>query len=128
MNKIKIFKIEYFWPEGEHEETLIGKDVDVEEFEMDLLKAKKFAESLMGKKVEGNYLGKGYSVECLPEFYEQILWYLTEKLGYVHCDYDEKVVYDVDDSSEGIEIRKYKTKTEVSKILPKKEEIVTGMH
>lgn len=128
MNKIKIFKIEYFWPEDEHEETLIGKDVNVEEFEINLLEAKKFAESLMGKEVEGNYLGKGYSVECLPEFYEQILWYLTEKLGYVHCGYDEKVVYDVDDYNEGIEIRKYNTKTEVSKILPKKEEIVTGMH
>ncbi len=98
MKDFNIFKIEYDWYEGEHEEILIGKRVTVEEFEEDLAEAKRFAEGLRGKKVEGDYFGKGYSVECLPEFYEQILWYLTEKKEYVYCDYDHSTSYAVEDS------------------------------
>jgi len=33
---------------------------------------KNFAENLKGKEIKDyNYLGKGYGVECLPEFYAQ---------------------------------------------------------
>ena len=97
---MNIFKIQYDWYEGEHEEILLAKDIKIETFEKDLIKAKKFAEKLKGKKAEtGNYLGKGYSVECLPQFYGQILWYLTEKLGYIICNFKEDIDYSVDDSS-----------------------------
>jgi len=95
---LNIFKVEYNWFEGDHDEAFLGKDVEAEQFETDLIKAKRFADSLKGKKVKGyNYLGKGYSVECLPEYYAQIVWYLTEKLGYVLCDIDPYTEYDVDD-------------------------------
>jgi len=98
MADFNIFKVQYDWYEGEHWEILIGKAVDVQQFEKDVAEAKQFAEGLRGKKIEkGEYLGKGYRVECLPEFYEQILWYLVEKLGYQYCDYDDDAYYDVDD-------------------------------
>ena len=96
---INIFKIEYYWPEDEHEITYLGKDVSQEEFEKDLTKAREFAEGLIGKKVDGNYLGKGYSVECLPEFYKQIIWFLVEKLNYVECNIDDDISYYIDDNS-----------------------------
>ncbi len=112
MADFNIFKIQYDWYEGEHYETLTGKKVNTEEFEKDLVEAKKFAESLMGKEIKsGEYLGKGYKVECLPEFYEQILWYLTEKLGYIHCCYDEDAYYGVDDDHDKkISITKFEKK------------------
>ena len=98
MNNLNIFKIEYHWYEGEYEETLLGKDVERKEFEKDLLKAKEFAESLIGKEIkEGNHLGKGYRVDCLPEYYEQIIWFLIEKLGYLICSFDETIIYNIDD-------------------------------
>ena len=98
---MKIFKIEYQWYEGEHDETLLGKNVEVDKFEKDLIKAKEFAESLIGKDIkEGEYLGKGYRVSCLPEYYEQIIWFLTTKLQYVECDYDNNIKYAVDDNSD----------------------------
>ena len=80
-----IFRIEYSWYEGEHDETLVGNYVERNEFEKDLIKAKEFAESLMGIEIKNfeDYLGKGYSVECLPQFYNQIIWFLTNKLNYV---------------------------------------------
>lgn len=96
-----IFKIEYNWCEGEHEETFMEKDVDKDQFERDLIKAKEFAESLMGKEVKDNYLGKGYSVECLPEYYEQIIWFLTNKMGYIECYFDDNISYHVDDNNNG---------------------------
>jgi|SRR3989338_4255392 len=117
MAEFNIFKIQYDWYEGEHNEILVGKAVELQQFEKDLVEAKKFAESLLGKKVKkGEYLGKGYSVECLPEFYEQILWFLVEKLGYKYCDYDTDICYDIDDG--------YKKKikvTKVEKIIEEKE-------
>ena len=95
-----IFKIEYDWYEGEHEETLLGKNIDKKKFEKDLIEAKKFAISLIGNEIEGgNYLGKGYSIECLPEFYEQIIWFLINKKGYIECYFDENTKYNIDDSS-----------------------------
>jgi hypothetical protein len=114
MDDFNIFKIEYNWYEGEHSEVLIGKRVSIKEFEKDLIKAKQFAESLIGKKIKfGEYLGKGYRVECLPEFYAQILWYLTEKLGYIYCYYDENICYSVDDLLEKkIQITKFEKKIE----------------
>lgn len=96
---INIFKIEYYWPEDEHGVAYLGKDVSQEEFEKDLIKAREFAESLIGKKVDVDYLGKGYSLECLPEFYEQIIWFLVEKLNYVECDINDDISYYIDDNS-----------------------------
>lgn len=101
MNKLNIFKIEYNWYEDDHEETLLGKNIEIEDFEKDIIKAKEFAESLIEKEIkEGEYLGKGYRVQCLPEYYEQIIWFLTERLGYVECNYDEGIIYYVDDSND----------------------------
>lgn len=95
---MNIFKIEYNWYEGEHDETLLGKEVELAEFEKDLTKAKEFAENLIGVKIkEGDWLGKGYSVDCLPEYYQQVIWFLTEKLGYAICYYDEDITYYIDD-------------------------------
>lgn len=123
MNDFTIFKIEYDWYEGEHNEVLIGKKVSLEEFEKDLVEAKSFAESLKGKEVEGAYLGKGYSVECLPQFYEQIIWYLTDKLGYLCCDYYKDITYTIDDENNGedIVIRKSENKIEHKEIRDVKE-------
>ena len=109
---MNIFKIEYDWYEGEHSETLLVKNVKREEFEKDIINAKEFAESLIGKEIkEGEYLGKGYRVDCLPEYYEQILWFLTKRLGYIECDYNEDITYNVDDyPNKKIEITKYERK------------------
>jgi hypothetical protein len=114
MNELNIFEIAYRWYEGEHEETLLGKNVSEEEFEKDLTEAKNFAEGLIGIEIEeGSYLGKGYKVDCLPEYYEQILWFLTEKKGYVSCNRDENVTYFVDDGvARKIALRKQIQKVE----------------
>jgi hypothetical protein len=108
-----IFKIEYDWYEGEHREILLGKKTTRKRFENDLMKAREFAEGLIGKEVEKDYLGKGYAVECLPEFYEQIIWHLTNKSGYIECEYDDSVEYSIDDDScRRITLTKSEKKTE----------------
>jgi len=114
MKDFNIFKVEYDWVEDDHGEIIVGKRVEIAEFEKDLTEAKKFAESLIGKEVvDHNYLGKGYSVECLPEFYEQIIWYLTDKLGYTVCEYDLDIAYRIsDDFSKRMTIRKSEKKIE----------------
>ena len=114
MNELNIFKIAYQWYEGEHEETLLGKNVSEKEFEKDLTEAKNFAEGLIGIEIkEGSYLGKGYKVDCLPEYYDQILWFLTEKKGYMSCNRDENVTYCVDDGvARKIALRKQIQKAE----------------
>ena len=100
MKDFNIFKIEYHWYEGEHEETLLVKEIEPEKFEEDLMEAKKFAESLIGIEIKDyDYLGKGYSTECLPEFYEQIIWFLMNKKGYFLCSFDEDTYFRVEDSS-----------------------------
>lgn len=114
MTDFTIFKLQYDWYEGEHEEMLIGKAVEIQQFEKDVIEAKNFAEDLKGKVIEkGQYLGKGYRVECLPAFFEQIAWYLVEKLGYQYCHYDADTHYDVDDD--------FKKKIKVTKIEKKAE-------
>jgi len=93
---MQIFKIQYDWYEGEHNETLVAKDVEDLEFEKDILEARAFAESLKGIEIKDyDYLGKGYSVECLPQFYEQIIWFLVNKKGYLTCFYDNEISYDI---------------------------------
>ena len=95
---MNIFKIVYTWYEGDYGETLLAKEVTEEEFEKDLVEAKKFAEKLIGIKIkDGDYLGKGYRVECLPEFYEQIIWFLMEKKSYMDCTLNDETEYFVDD-------------------------------
>lgn len=125
MNELNIFKISYDWYEGEHSETLLAKNVSSDMFEADLLQAKIFAESLLGNQIEdGDYLGKGYAVECLPEYYEQIIWFLTEKRAYLVCYFYELVEYLVhdDDSSNKISVKKRIQKTEWQEIeAPKKQ-------
>lgn len=88
------------------------------------MEAKKFAESLIGKKIlEGSYLGKGYSVGCLPEYYDQILWFLVEKKGYVECSWDENTEYYIEDGSieNPIAVEKKVKKIEWQKIKDKEE-------
>ena len=98
-NTFNIFKIEFYWYEDDHEETFLGKGVEREEFEKDLKEARDFAQSLRGKEVsKGEYLGKGYITECLPEYYEQIVWFLKEKKGYTICYFDNDTYYRIDDS------------------------------
>ena len=63
----------------------------------------------------GEWLGKGYKVDCLPEYYQQIIWFLTEKLVYVICDYDDRISYNVDDSSK-ISITKLKREIKGSEL------------
>jgi hypothetical protein len=115
---MNIFKIEYHWPEDEYDMTLLGKEVEQGEFEKDLIKAKKFAESLIGKKVEGDeYLGKGYIVDCLPEYYRQIIWFLMDKLNYVECNFDKSICYYIDDyPNKKIKITKSKEKVEQNEL------------
>jgi hypothetical protein len=94
--EFRVFKIEYDWCDGEHEEVFVGKEVSREEFEKDLVKAREFALSLSGKEIEEyDYLGKGYTSECLPQYYKQILWFLETKLGYVCCYVDDTITYGV---------------------------------
>jgi hypothetical protein len=92
---MNIFRLHYYWYEGEHDYVLLGKTVERAQFEKDLLTAKDFAKSLLGKK--STELGKGYSVECLPAYYKQIIWYLTEKLEYTQCEMNTYTDYIVDD-------------------------------
>ena len=99
MKTLKIFKIVYQWYEDDYGETFLAKDMAEEEFEKDLTEAKEFAEKLIGIKIkEGSYLGKGYRVECLPEYYEQIIWFLMKKKGYMDCTLNNEIVYFVDDN------------------------------
>lgn len=101
MEKLNIFKIFYDWFEGEHREILLAKQISIEEFENDLIKAKDFAESLIGMKIEGyEYLVKGYNVQCLPEYYNQIIWFLTEQEGYNECSVNKYIEYRIDDYSD----------------------------
>ncbi len=87
---MNIFKITYTWYEGEFQETYLGKEIKKDSFEKDLIEAREFAKSLLGVKIENQeYLGKGYSVECLPEFYNQIIWFLIKKKNYVECSLDD---------------------------------------
>lgn len=108
MQEFNLFKVSYQWYEEDHKEVLLGKSTSKDEFERDLIKARDFAEKLIGIEIkEGSYLGKGYSVECLPEYYEQIIWFLTEKRGYIECYNDEDVEYFTEDNgSNKIYIRK----------------------
>ncbi|MFH1065515.1 MAG: hypothetical protein V1734_03355 [Nanoarchaeota archaeon] len=98
MKELRIFRIYYDWYEDDHKETLLGKRVSEEEFEKDIMEAINFAKSLIGKEMKfGDYLGKGYSVECLPQYYGQVVWFLTEKKGYLLCDFDMEIQYKIED-------------------------------
>ena len=108
-----IFKIEYSWYEGEYEATFLGKWIEQREFEKDLIKAKKFAEGLIGKETKDfDYLGKGYNVECLPEYYNQIIWFLMIKLRYTVCYMNNNLRYNVDSGEDNIQVRREEEKVE----------------
>lgn len=94
-----INKLEYFWYEGEHWAMLLGKNSDENNFKRDIIKAKKYVESLI-RKNEKKKDSSEYNDDmmCLPHFYREIIQYLTEKLGYVQCDYDDRVSYQVDEN------------------------------
>jgi len=102
--EFNVFKIEYFWFEGEHKAVLLAKTIDQKGFEKDLLNAKKFAEKLKGIKVKGDSLGKGYVVECLPEYFDQIVWFLTNKCNYIKLFFDTRISYLVEDMCRGNKI------------------------
>ena len=124
MKDFNIFKIEYYWYEGEHKETLLAKEIEPEKFEEDLIEANKFAESLIGIEIKDyDYLGKGYTVECLPQFYEQIVWFLINKKGYVLCSFDKNTFFRVEDSSNNkkISIIKLKKTIKSNELKSKKE-------
>lgn len=119
--KINLFKIKYQWVEGEYGEALLGKNVEREGFERDLIKARKFSQDLLGKIIrKGNYLGRGYRVECLPEFYEQIVWFMVNKLGYTECHLENITEYEIDDWGDPSKIllRKISEKTEIIELNP----------
>lgn len=119
MKEFNIFKIEYDWYEGEHEEILLAKEIEPEKFAEDLIEARKFAESLIGIEIKDyDYLGKGYSVGCLPEFYNQIIWFLTNKKGYSLCYLDKDTSFRVEDgdNNKKIYIIKLKNKIERSEL------------
>lgn len=118
MEELNIFKVEYDWCEGEHGEELLGKSVERKEFEKDLIKAKNFAKSLIGKEIKsGEYLGKGYIVQCLPEYYRQIIWFLEKKLGYIICCFDKNISYSIEDFSENeIYVNKTENKRKTTKL------------
>ena len=115
---MNIFKINYYWYEGEQEKTLLIKDVRRDDFEKDITEAKAFAENLKGIKIQkGEYIGKGYKVECLPEFYEQMLWFLIEKKKYKRCEYDKNISYIIDDdSNKKIEITRSEKRTKMTQL------------
>ena len=118
MTDINVFKVEYYWYEGEHEEVFLAKGVNGEDFEKDLLEAKDFAEKLKGIKIkEGGYFGKGYRTECLPEFYGQIIWFLINKKEYKECQLNEDISYTIDDdSNKKIGITKDERTTKITEI------------
>ena len=111
---LRIFKIQYDWYEEEHEEFLLGKEVEKEEFEKDLIEARIFAENLPEKEEENHeeFLGKCYNIKCLPEMYRQIVWYLTDKRGYTEYSFDEDIKYNISDSGDK-EITLTKRETEI---------------
>ena len=78
--------------------------------------AREFAESLIGKGMEYDYLGKGYSVECLPQYYRQIIWFLTNKLGYIDCLIDSEISYQIEDYENRIIIQKSEKKIETKEL------------
>lgn len=91
---LNIFKLEYNWFEGEHDEILLAKEVEQKEFEKDLVKAKKIA--------------KGH----LPDIYEQIIEFLIKK-GYSKCKLNEDSSYIVnDDVFRKVTLIKLEKKTE----------------
>ncbi|MBU1004777.1 MAG: hypothetical protein KJ561_03030, partial [Nanoarchaeota archaeon] len=104
--------LDYSWYEGEYESTFLGKCVELKEFEKDLVKAKKFAEGLIGKKIKDHdYLGRGYTVECLPEYYDQVIWFLINKLKYITCYMEDGIRYNILDDN-GIMVRRLREKVE----------------
>ncbi len=107
---MRIFNIKYIWYDGDEGQTYLAKLVDKPQFEKDMKEATIFVESLIGHKVEGDYIGKGYEVECLPEFYEQIIFFLINKKGYVECDNEDSEYFIGDlDSEKKITVERVST-------------------
>ncbi len=114
---MNIFKVKYTWYEDDCGETLVGKDVKQEEFERDLKEARDFATSLMKIEIkEGKWLGKGYSVNCLPEYYETIIWFLLKKKQYVVCYLNHAEFFVDDNFNREIELSRFETKLEETKL------------
>lgn len=115
--ELSIFKVKYTWYEGEEDWTYLGKAVTQEQFDKDIKEARDFAESLLGTKVHftKEYLGKGYSVECLPEFYRQVIWYLTEKKGYIECNIFDNFTYYVEDAMNNRKISILKSEQKIER-------------
>lgn len=97
---MNIFKINFFWWE-DYGKNLLAKDVTIDEFEKDLIQAKNYAQSLIGFEDDENAIEK-YSVECLPEYYDKIIWFLTKKLNYFLCNFDKDKTYYVEEDDKKI--------------------------
>ena len=97
MSTMQLYKISYDYYEGEHEETLLAKDVDKEQFDKDIMEAKDYAQSLIGLKYKKSNFSVPYSVEYLPEFYNKIVDYLETQKGYVEIHTNDDVCYEIDD-------------------------------
>ncbi|MDD3175713.1 MAG: hypothetical protein PHU51_04510 [Candidatus Nanoarchaeia archaeon] len=100
---MNIFRIKYTWYEGEEEESLLAKDITEEEFEKDLIQAKNYAQSLIGLEDDETAIDK-YSVDCLPNYYAKIIWYLINKLYYFDCAFDKRKTYFIKDDCYGKKI------------------------
>ena len=61
-----VFKVSYYWYEGEEEHTFLTKDITNEEFEKDLKECR--------DKID---LEK--EVSCLPNWYKQLISFMEEK-------------------------------------------------
>ncbi|MDD3175219.1 MAG: hypothetical protein PHU51_01970 [Candidatus Nanoarchaeia archaeon] len=87
---MNIFRIKYEWYEGEENEIFLSNNVTKEQFEKDLKESRNYVYKLINSD-------KNSSITCLPKYYEQIVWFLINKLNYVECHYDEDSIYYVDD-------------------------------
>jgi len=95
---MQLYKISYDYYEGEHEEILLAKDVETEQFDKDIIEAKDYAQSRIGLKYKKSEYMKPYNVEYLPEFYQTIADYLQEQKGYIEIHTNDDIHYEVDDS------------------------------
>lgn len=122
MTELNLYKFKYYWCEGEEQTTYLAKNVNESEFLTDLAQALEFANSLRGTELETNKFfeaGKNYGVECLPEYYAQVIYYMTEKLKYYEIDQDDRVEYILDDHTNGLTVQKREETVKFETVLEK---------
>ncbi|MBU0627922.1 MAG: hypothetical protein KKC75_01925 [Nanoarchaeota archaeon] len=50
-------------------------------------------------------------MECLPEYYDQVIWFLINKLKYITCYMEDGIRYNILDDN-GIMVRRLREKVE----------------